>query len=350
MLKHEINRLIDPSRPSLGILLLSGIIGLVGCSPGSSSDSQNSQRQLSGHNGWVTTVAWSPDSKFLISGSLDTTARVWNAATGEEVETLTGFHGSVEHVAWSTDGKYVTTVSAEPTNNVRVWDPVTWTPVQMWTISEDVGDLAWSPDNTRFALDLSNGDFGDAFRSWIQVYKAGNWTSNTILTSTFGISDLTWSPDGRKLAFYEAREGINSNLVEMEFLTGANADAEAEPRTLVELPDVVTALDWSPDGRYLASARFPQDVEIWDAITGENVATFSEHTATIENLAWSPTGELLASASYDFKTIVWSLASKTSIRTLEHPDAVWDVAWSPDDKYLATACADRNIYIWQWDK
>ena len=53
----------------------------------------------------LTSVAWSPDGKWLATGSADGTGKVWDAASGREVLTLQGHHGSVSSVAWSPDGK-----------------------------------------------------------------------------------------------------------------------------------------------------------------------------------------------------------------------------------------------------
>ena len=43
---------------------------------------------LTGHSDTVTSVAYSPDGKHIISGSWDSTVKVWNAATGKEVRTV----------------------------------------------------------------------------------------------------------------------------------------------------------------------------------------------------------------------------------------------------------------------
>ena len=43
---------------------------------------------LTGHSNWVTSVAYSPDGKHIVSGSYDSTVKVWNAATGKQVRTV----------------------------------------------------------------------------------------------------------------------------------------------------------------------------------------------------------------------------------------------------------------------
>ena len=48
----------------------------------------NPKCTLTGHSDTVTSVAYSPDGKHIVSGSWDSTVKVWNAATGKEVRTV----------------------------------------------------------------------------------------------------------------------------------------------------------------------------------------------------------------------------------------------------------------------
>ncbi|KAL0945873.1 hypothetical protein HGRIS_012156 [Hohenbuehelia grisea] len=76
---------------------------------------------LSGHTGWVRSVAFSPDGKHIVSGSDDTTIRIWDTESGQQVgDALSGHTGWVRSVAFSPDGKHI--VSGSDDTTIRIWD------------------------------------------------------------------------------------------------------------------------------------------------------------------------------------------------------------------------------------
>src|SRR5450759_327152 len=77
-------------------------------------------RTFIGHTDAVTSVAFSPDGKYVLTGSLDNTAKQWDDASGAVVRTFSGHTDSVESVAFSPDGNYVLTGSSDRT--AKLWD------------------------------------------------------------------------------------------------------------------------------------------------------------------------------------------------------------------------------------
>jgi WD40 repeat protein len=76
---------------------------------------------LEGHGSWVTSVAFSPDGRRVVTGSGDGTARVWNlSGTTAAAAVLEGHRDAVWSVAFSLDGKRVVTGSRD--NTARVWE------------------------------------------------------------------------------------------------------------------------------------------------------------------------------------------------------------------------------------
>jgi WD40 repeat protein len=79
-----------------------------------------SARILPGHTDWVNSVAFSPDSKTLASGSSDGTVRLWAVASGTQVGVnLTGNAGVIRCIAFNPNGRTVASAGAD--RSIRIW-------------------------------------------------------------------------------------------------------------------------------------------------------------------------------------------------------------------------------------
>lgn len=74
---------------------------------------------MTGHTGWVTSVAFSPDGKRVASASLDSTIRLWDADTRQLIGQPINDQSAVSSVAFSPDGKWI--VSGDGSGTVRLW-------------------------------------------------------------------------------------------------------------------------------------------------------------------------------------------------------------------------------------
>lgn len=126
-------------------------------------------------------------------------------------------------------------------------------------------------------------------------------------------------------------------------------------RTITNFADRVTALDFSPDGQWLATGSGVPSrmgrLAIWKVADGVKILEIAKaHADTILGLAFSPNGKFIATASPDRMVKIWSVPEGNLIRTLEgHTDYVLGVAWRADGLELASSGADKVVKRWQFE-
>jgi eukaryotic-like serine/threonine-protein kinase len=152
---------------------------------------------------------------------------------------------------------------------------------------------------------------------------------------------LQFSPDGRLLAIKgtSSRNSTRTRIAVWDLNAGTQV-LGAEGRGYWH----DSALDFSPDSRFLATGGKDGALVLYDLTTGEEAARLGSGD-TPYCVRIHPEGTMLAAARGAHVDIV-DRSGVQATRRLAHPDAVACVAWSSDGRRLAAACSDRQIYVW----
>ena len=283
---------------------------------------------LSGHQDWVQSVAFSPDSKWLASAGLDKTIKLWETATGSLLGTLRQ-SSAVNAVAISPDGRWL--ASAGDDGTVRLWESKTGKlRGALSSPGYSVFAVAFSPDGKLIAA-------GGKDRTVFVWNVDGGKRVYSLEGHTGDVYSLVFSPDGKFLA----SAGADKTLRLWNMANGQETNRLSGHR------DKVLALAWSPDGKQLASGDAGQAIRIWDPATGNRVSTLPT-ASTVLSLGYSPDSRWLAAGCADDTIQLFSTQDGSQVLTLTgHQDYVQSVAFSPNGVWLASASRDQNIKLWK---
>lgn len=284
------------------------------------------------HTDDITAVAMSPAGDQVVTGSADSTVKVW-AFDGSNLildRTLVGHTDPVSDIAYSPDGFTVVSSAVAFDESLIVWDA--FTGLQLARLEEHTGSInaisfvdeglrvvTASDDNTVLLWDVENG----------ALVERLDGPNNDV-------SDVVFSPDGR----YAAAASRDGNI----FLWDLTVDTP--PTVLVGHTDEVLTLDFSPDGTRLASGSLDQTIRIWDIGSTATLVTLSGHTNRVLTLDFSPDGLLLASGSRDDNVIFWDATTGVAFNTVDAGSDVNTLDFSDDGTRLLVGTRNRTLAVW----
>ena len=285
---------------------------------------------LRGHNKnlSIPAMAFSPDGKWLVSGSLDLTVKLWDTHTGECLKTLTGHTKWIWTVAFSPDGQ--TVVSGGDDNTIRLWNIHTG---DCQVIEGHCGCVLNVTVNPEGNLIASAG-YDHAIRLWrletAECFKILTGHENSIW-------DVAFHPNGETLA-----SGSVDNTVKVwDVHTGECLN------TLKRHTQEVYSIAFSADGQIIASGRFDRTINLWDSGTGELLKTLRGHTNGVRMITFAPDNSILASGDNDQLLKLWDVNTGECLKTWQgYINWMWTIAIAADGRLLASGSLDKAVRLW----
>jgi WD40 repeat protein len=307
-------------------------------------------------SGEVIACAYSPDGRSVMTGGREGVARLWDTATGEELQFFPGASW-VRQVAVSSDNRRVFAYSElDDKLLVQLWDAATGKELGRFSPPSDkLIFRAISPDGGTMATAISVDKdeqgkklpAGGGVKVQIWDGSTGKELQHFIITGAFEISELAiLSPDKSKL-FTGDFDGPRL----WDVRTGKLL------RQFGKSGEVVSTAAFSVDGRMIVWGTIPGVARLWDLETGKELQHFAgdyskDYMGAIDSVSISADGRRVLTGSNDGNARVWDVETGKDLQSFAASSednvnrTVNCVALSPDGQEMLTASDDRTARLW----
>lgn len=329
-------------------------------------------RVFAAHSRGITSVAFSPNGRTVLTGSGDQLALVWSASTGQLLTTLE-HSATVRAVSFSPRG--TTVITGTEDGKALLWDIVgSHRPVVFTGHSSRVSSVAVSPDGTR-AL---TGSYDGTARLWdatsgrqLVVFSGHRGPVKSVAFSPDSSTILTGSLDGTARLWDASQEHCRAVFEVPIALIGVNSVAFSPDASKIvtcsldgaRIWDIATgvqqvetgtyksgfqAIAWSPEGNFILTGSDDGTARLWDATSGRKVAVFSGHRASVNSVTFSPDGSTILTGSSDGTARLWDvIRARPASDTDGEAEKVDCVALSSDGVRMFVGFDDRTISVWK---
>jgi len=289
---------------------------------------------LEGHKFAVNSVCLSADGRFALSGSDDSTLKLWDVSSGKCLRTFEGHKFSVNFVCLSADGHYALSGSGDKT--FRLWDMASGKCLRTFDVGSR-GSGRLSADG-RYAVSV-----GD---DYVKLWEVGTGRClRTFRGHTSWMQSVSLSADGR----YVLSGSSDRTLRLWDAASGECLRTFQERDT-----GFVYTVCLSADGRYALSGSggvgFDNMLMLWELASGRCLRVLRGHRDLVNSVCLSADGRYALSGGHDRTLRLWDLSSGECLRTFEgHTGSVNSVCLSADGRYALSGSKDTTLRLWELD-
>ena len=291
----------------------------------------------------ATCISFSPDRRFALSGSEDSTIAFWDLKTGYRIRTFKGHSFSISSVAFLSNGESF--VSSSRDGTMALWETATGCRVRTYEPCEkgdEILAMTLSPDNHLILWGTQNGMMG------LTEVETGKLVG-LLQKDSSTISCVAFSSDGR-LALSGTR---NKSQPSKTTLSLWDVATRIKQRDLEGHNWEVKSVFFTPDGRNAISKAIDHSIIIWDLKTGKLLRTTKLENRVAGSggtLALSADGAHVLSCDDHGKLLLLDFDTFRILKTIDAGVGDIDVVALSPDGCLGLAGGDSAIAAYEFDK
>ncbi|MFN6583565.1 MAG: WD40 repeat domain-containing protein, partial [Aulosira sp. ZfuVER01] len=329
---------------------------------------------LRGHEQEVNCLAFSPDGKFIASGSSDSTVCLWNIIGNPTAQFLLGHEQEVNCLAFSPDGKFI--ISGSIDGILCLWDLQGNLITQPWQGHEEgVISVTFNSngnciisvgfDGTVCLWNLQGNAIAQPWRGHKEGVISVTFSpkSDSIISVGFDGTVCLWDLQGNAITQpwhrHEAKIICVAFSPDRKFIVSGSSDSTVRLWDIQGNPvgqpwhgheGRVNSVAFSPDGKFIISGSCDRTIRLWDIDGNPITQPWRGHEGQVNFLAFSPDGKLIISGG-DKTVRLWELDQILQERVIGRSQRKYEnwvnaVAFSPDGNWIVSASNDSTVRLW----